>query len=79
MEFVLSKKKKLLKEPHYKVKPTLVWTALPVQIGNTNDRSYCVSYLWCKRFYEVQGGERELKRLLEVFGQLIVMIKDRKY
>ena len=39
----------------------------------------CVSYLWCKRFYEVQGGERELKRLLEVFGQLIVMIKDRKY
>ena len=79
MEFVLSKKKKLLKEPDYKVKPTLVWTALPVQIGNTSDRSYWVSCLWCKRFYEVQGGERELKRLLEVFGQLIVMIKDRKY
>lgn len=32
------------------------------------------------RSFKVQGGERELKEIkLEVFGQLIVVIKDRKY
>ena len=79
MEFVLIKNKKLLKEPDYKVKPTSVWTALLCKQETQMTGADCVSYLWCKRFHGVQGGERELKGLLQVFGQLIVVIKDRKY
>lgn len=71
------KKKKAIKGTPLQSKANFNLDCTSVQIGNTNDRS--VSYLWCKKFYEVQGGERELKRLLEVFGQLIVVIKDRKY
>lgn len=76
MAFILLIKKKkgkaTIKKHHYRVKPALVWTVLPAQIWNIHDM-----YKKYMSFYEVQEGERELKNMLEMFGQLIEVKKDK--